>query len=830
MKISWIDKRLSIIMSNLLAFFLVFILLFKPQFASADSTTDAIDVLTNMTCETQGMGQIFTTEGSQSCTPQAISSILIAQIVSPQIYSALMLRLKIGFEGLDYTKNNCLRTNRANNLNPTISFGLCSNVSLFLYRMELVAQLFTFNNTSSVAEALAGISPNYSRYHDSFINKKVGDNGIFVDLPGGPSSVTPVIPWYVTRNNDRICVSTYTIFGGLLEVGCKYIEEPFPNGLYKQFFNTGLGVDSSSKNITSSQLPADAKQFFACASSGGCAQRATENSQAMMSVTSVIIECIRSTLLSTLISNTTCGIDSGQIIYGSNMFHQFQKNMQRAVMAFLTIYVIFIGFKLVLAEGQIPPAGEFIMYALKVILVIYFSVGININNGGTVDGMTQWVFPLLLNMANQMASWIGSATPSGLCVFDPSTYAPGMSRLVLWDTLDCKVMNYLGFDTLSSLFLGSSSGDNLGNSVPPYFFLLIPALISGQINLVMLALSYPLVVMSVAAYLVTTFAICLIAITVLAVLAPIYVPMVLFEQTKGYFDSWWRLMFSFTLQPVVIVAFMTVMFAVFDKGFYNDCEYVNIAVQQQKNGVMTTKRLYVIQTDKTKYSDYAAPNSAKYNNCSQSLGWIFNQPLALIANAAVKSTLSGPAGAGLVAGAQVIRVSPDPMNPSDYQSQFPVLSGIKQVSGVFFTYTSLIGNINKQMIINLFASILLLYLMRELSGQMSEFAADLSGGVSLSGVTISPRSINGNTIKEKLEDYKDNKKHQEMDRREEAIKSREDDLEKRKGTSSGDPLSKRSGSDSDKKGNDPESLKKGREQASSGEPKIASNNSNESDA
>ena len=508
MNLVMLHNRIKRYLYGILAIISVVVILLRPVGVKAN----VLDALMSLTCETQGLGDLLTTEYAHTCIPDALSTMYVADLISPGIYTGVITRLKIGFDKLDYTDGQCTRKNRASNINPTITFGMCSNIELMVYRLELMGQLLTSSGSSgSEAEQLSGLSMDYSKFHDSFVDKQVGDHGIFYDIPGEvldmPSS--PVLPWVVTQNNDRICVSTYTIFGTLIEVGCKYINEPYPVGVYQEFFNTGLTTPTTNSNITTTTIPADAQQFFACSTAGGCAKVATENSQALMPISSVIIECIRSTLLNTLISTTACGITPGGIVNSSSMFHEFQLNMQRAVMAFLTLYIIFTGFKLILAQGDVPPVGEFVMYALKVILVIYFSVGININGQGRVDGMTQWIFPLLLDMANEMAGWIGDATPSGLCVFEIKDY-PTMSRLMLWDILDFKVMHYLGFDTLSGLFLGSSAGDNLGHSLPPYIFLLIPALISGQINLVMLALAYPLIVMSVAAYLVTTFAICLI--------------------------------------------------------------------------------------------------------------------------------------------------------------------------------------------------------------------------------------------------------------------------------------------------------------------------------
>jgi len=731
-------------------------LLLNPRHVNADNT--AQNVASSLNCTTQGYTDLLLKPYSHSCVPDAFSTMAIANLISPMMYLPMMLKLRMSYDKIDGLKGNCDRAARANNAKPTITFAMCSDYKLVAYNLLV-----------NIGQGKIGSDLDYNQFYDVYKDKEVGDSGGFLDIPIGSPPSLPYLPYKVIRDNDRICVATWTIFGTLISVGCKYVQEPYPKGLYKQFFETGVTVpDKLSTNISNPQVPEDIKQFFNCSKGvGGCAQNATVHSQTMLPISSVIIECIRSTLLSTLISDTTCGVSNGKIQYGGSLFHTFQGNMQRAVMAFLTLYVMFTGFKLILGQGEVPPAGELMMYGIKLILVIYFSVGININGQGRFDGMVQWVFPLLLEMANEMAGWIANATPSELCVFPIKgiEYGDGMGRLALWDTLDCKVMHYLGFDTFSSMFLGGSAGDSFGNSVPPYIFLLIPALISGHINLVMLALSYPLIVMSVAAYLVTTFSICLIAITVLAVLAPIYVPFALFKQTEGFFRSWYQLMISFTLQPVVIVGFMTVMFAVFDQGFYTGCEFEGVGVQSNAAGSPVMKQMYILKVHK---ADYTYPNN--YDTCKSSLGWIFNQPLGDIANSAYDASVKANPNKKNALGIKTIYLPPPGMSFSDYQAAYGILNGIQQVSGIFFGYAALIGGINKQMIINLFACILMLYLMREMSGQLSEFAADISSGASLRNTTISPRSVTGDKIKEKLEDYQDNKKAAGLSKREGVIK------------------------------------------------------------
>ena len=761
MRIVGLYNRIIKSLSNLCITLSIIALLFNPINVKADSVVS--NLASSYNCHTQGRVDLLTKPHSHSCIPDAFSTMVIASFISPFMYLPMMLKMRMSYDQINGLKGNCERKNRADNKKPTITFAMCSDW-----------QLIKYNLLVNIGQGKIGSDLDYNQFYDVYEDMKVGDSGGFIDLPVGSPASLPYLPYKIIRDNDRICAATWTMFGTLIPVGCKYMKEPYPTGLYKQFFETGITVpDNLSGNVSKPKIPKDVEQFFNCAKGiGGCAQNATVHSQTMLPISSVIIECIRATLLSTLISDTTCGISNGQIQYGGSLFHTFQGNMQRAVMAFLTLYVMFTGFKLILGQGEVPPAGELIMYAVKLILVIYFSVGININGQGRFDGMVQWVFPLLLEAANQMAGWIANATPSGLCVFPLRgiEYGDGMSRLALWDTLDCKVMHYLGFDTFSSMFLGGASGDNFGNSVPPYIFLLIPALISGQINLAMLALSYPLVVMSVAAYLVTTFSVCLIAITVLAVLAPIYVPFALFKQTEGYFQAWYQLMISFTLQPVVIVGFMTVMFAVFDQGFYTGCEFEGIGVQANVGNTKVMKQMYILKVNKEDYT-----YKKNYSTCKSSLGWILNQPLANIANGAVDASSKANPGKKNVLGLKTIYLPPPGMGFSDYQAAYGMLNGIQQVAGIFFGYAAFIGGINKQMIVSLFACILMLYLMRELSGQLSEFAADIAGGVSLKSTTISPRSMTGDKLKEKMEDHQDNKKADDLKKREGVINKAEGD-------------------------------------------------------
>ena len=112
--------------------------------------------------------------------------------------------------------------------------------------------------------------------------------------------------------------------------------------------------------------------------------------------------------------------------------------------------------------------------------------------------------------------------------------------------------------------------------------------------LVSLALSYPLLVISVVAFMVNATIMCMISIVILGILAPLFVPMFLFAYTRNYFDSWVKLMISFLLQPMVVVTFMITMFSVYDYGFYGKCQskskLIHNSIEDKIQGGITSKR------------------------------------------------------------------------------------------------------------------------------------------------------------------------------------------------------------------------------------------------
>jgi len=723
-------------LNKILYSFSVLVLLFNININSAKADfAEVTEMLSTATCDTEGLHNLIMEPFTHSCIQDTFMSLVVSSVLSGGLHTLFMGRLRMDDHHI--LPGNCLRENRANPDNPTISFGLCANLfiadpglgraaigkGMIAHRAEMLARVIGSAATGGDVKQYFRRMTDSSEYTVIYYDKHDGDWGSFIDTG-------LILPWKVEERGDRICVTTIgatILVGNWLAVGCKYIAEPFPDSVYASFFqNTGMDPE---------KVPPEMVEYLNCATAGGCSARAQVYSQATISISSTIIECIREMIIKMLISKDVCVIGNfdgvERISTADSSFYQFQRNMQRAVMAFLTLYIMSVGFKILMGGAQkMPQSSELIMYILKFMLVVYFSVGMNITPGGQrFDGMISFVFPILLNAAAEISTWVANAAPSGLCRFLPTDYPDGLGHLALWDAIDCKVVNYLGIDALLTMWKDTGSPDPLGYNIPPYAYLIVPALYSKQINLVILCITYPLLVLSLAAYLVNAFAVCLIAIAILGILAPLFVPMALFEFTKRYFQSWYTLMISFVLQPVVVIGFMTLMFSLYDFGFYGTCKYIPLEVKKTVNtGDVVTKKLFIIDNEMGHYE-----SEKEYKACTESIGWVLNNPLA--ATAARLASLS-PDG-------RTIDMSAAPeaeKKMADYIKQFGALSGVTPAAGFFLGYFALAANLSWTMIVNLFICCLLIYLMYELSSQLGEFAADIAQSVTLSG-TIGPRTV-----------------------------------------------------------------------------------------
>lgn len=278
-------------------------------------------------------------------------------------------------------------------------------------------------------------------------------------------------------------------------------------------------------------------------------------SKNFFALSSIVVSCIQTTLAHIF-------VDGGNCPDSQNLFVEFQKSMRKTVAVALSLYIIFFSMKIILKE-HVPSKGELFLFALKIILVVYFSIG---------DGVQEFLYPIfvtsMLEMSEMMYSAggvsydeLGNVIERGLCLFSGSEYPEGFEYIALFDSLDCRIASYL---------MISEDG------IPMILIILIPAFLIGQILFTMVLGFFCFFTLSILVYVVHIFISSLIVLTLVIYFAPIFVPLALFSYTKKYYDNWIKSLLFGTLQPLVLFAFLAIMLTVFDQMVYGDCVFKRV--------------------------------------------------------------------------------------------------------------------------------------------------------------------------------------------------------------------------------------------------------------
>lgn len=112
-----------------------------------DTLDSIVDILSGLTCETQGVGDLLRTEFSHTCIVAPFFTFAVMNLVSPVLYMNTFLKLKINDSDLfndsnfgNFPGGQCTRENRIDPKNPELRFALCNNAKLIVSRAKSVAE------------------------------------------------------------------------------------------------------------------------------------------------------------------------------------------------------------------------------------------------------------------------------------------------------------------------------------------------------------------------------------------------------------------------------------------------------------------------------------------------------------------------------------------------------------------------------------------------------------------------------------------------------------------------------------------------------------------
>ncbi len=581
--------------------------------------------------------------------------------------------------------------------NPYMSFSATAVdpiIQIILPNFELLPER---SNLDVCARTYNQISFKYSLPVLSVIDNTFGTNAFTsgpVTLTDGQSRTVMLTTFRAATKKDMICVQTWGLFGWQ-NLGCKS--------------NCKNGIDWNTQqctNCTEAEVAGGSCQVGvlrpSCPVSNACVSNSYSNSRNLLPITSMVMQCVSDTLQNLLYGSAQCP-------QNQSILKSFQHNLRNTVMVALSLYVIFFGIKLV-TSVEMPKKGELTMFVLKMILVIYFSIGFpaSSTSGGPReynDGLTEYVIPLSMGGSQSLANMvIQAANSSGLCKFNASDYSSNARySLAIWDSVDCRMQNYIGMYSFSQLIRLAQAGANISSN----FFnqastsnsqgdiasavgsgisgvMTFPAIwllfcLSFPVNLIfaLCALFFGIFIISFSIFFIHFFIVTQVGASILIFLGPLFVPMALFKPTKQYFDGWMRQIISLSLQPMVVAGFMAVMYVIFDKVMFADCTFAK-------------------QTILGKDIFYMADITNVSEDCKRSIGYY----------------LGTVAGTGADSWDAVVQ----------------------KIHLIFFDLKHISSHVITKMLSSLVTGTLFAFLFYHFSKIMPQLAADLTGGVSLQGL------------------------------------------------------------------------------------------------
>lgn len=260
----------------------------------------------------------------------------------------------------------------------------------------------------------------------------------------------------------------------------------------------------------------------------------------------------------------------GNKVKDNSFFEVVQNNLQFVVRLVLTLSIMFYGMNLLLSKNDIRNKKDILVYFLKIGLVMYFATG---------DAWQGMFFNGVYNASSELSRMVFKIKvgeeeskrdgcqfghlylQDGRETYSERLYSPGKEYLAMWDTLDCKIMRYLGFGP-------SVSVANVAS-------LLLASFLTGPIGLYFAfsVLIFAMLLIAVTIRALHIFLSSCVSIIIMIFVSPIIIPLMLFEKTKPIFENWLKELISFAIQPMILFAYIAILIMVMDQTLLGSASY-----------------------------------------------------------------------------------------------------------------------------------------------------------------------------------------------------------------------------------------------------------------
>jgi type IV secretory pathway VirB6-like protein len=261
----------------------------------------------------------------------------------------------------------------------------------------------------------------------------------------------------------------------------------------------------------------------------------------------------------------------GNMVKDTSFFGMIQNNMQNLVRLTITMSIMFYGMNILVGKNNIGNRKDILTYIFKIAVVLYFATGDAWQSTffkgvyGAGAEFSRMVFKIGLdsNTLKQDGCQFGTYTfADGTLYNSGRNYPAGKEYLALWDTLDCKIMRYLGYGPeVSDAHIASLIFAALFTGAPGFYFAMS-----------VLFMAFFFIAATIRALHIFLSA-CL-SIIIFVFVSPLIIPLCLFKKTENIFKGWLTNLISFCFQPIILFAYIAIFCTIMDKTMIGSATFV----------------------------------------------------------------------------------------------------------------------------------------------------------------------------------------------------------------------------------------------------------------
>lgn len=279
-----------------------------------------------------------------------------------------------------------------------------------------------------------------------------------------------------------------------------------------------------------------------------------------------IVQCVKETMNNFL--NNLDGMTGKKITDQDSILSKIQTLLKDAIRVALILSVVFLGGSILLAAPAKSIERKTLMiYLMKMALVFYFATG-----NGWQEGFSSGVLNISTTLSDltfrpiddERGNNTNTIPPEKLdgCQFprynlgkdasNPS-YPENLEYLRIFDILDCKIARALGY--------------GVDVNVPNLVLMLISGFFTGGLAIIFFiaTMMFAIFLIALTIKALHIFLMSTISIALLIFVSPITITCAMFEKTKNIFQGWLKQLMAFSLQPMILFAYLGIMITVFDQ-------------------------------------------------------------------------------------------------------------------------------------------------------------------------------------------------------------------------------------------------------------------------